>query len=96
MNMPPCESPPDNQKGTEIVKTIRQNKAVGVENFCEGKVQLRRLRLGEDSALLPSLLTLSDVFCTGHHAAVTAGGRYRGEPWLTARPIACRFTMDFR
>jgi threonine dehydrogenase-like Zn-dependent dehydrogenase len=27
----------------------------------------------EDSALLPSLLTLSDVFCTGHHAAVTAG-----------------------
>jgi threonine dehydrogenase-like Zn-dependent dehydrogenase len=27
----------------------------------------------EDSALLPSLLTLSDVFCTGHHAAFTAG-----------------------
>ena len=25
---------------------------------------------GEDSALLPSLLTLSDVFLTGHHAAV--------------------------
>ncbi len=37
---------------TEIVKTIRQNKAVGVENFAEGKVQLRRLRLGEDSALI--------------------------------------------
>jgi threonine dehydrogenase-like Zn-dependent dehydrogenase len=29
--------------------------------------------VGEDSALLPSLLTLSDVFLTGHHAAVTAG-----------------------
>ena len=29
--------------------------------------------VAEDSALLPSLLTLSDVFCTGHHAAVTAG-----------------------
>src|SRR4051794_9083569 len=28
---------------------------------------------GEDSALLPSLLTLSDVLITGHHAAVTAG-----------------------
>ncbi len=28
--------------------------------------------VGEDSALLPSLLTLSDVFLTGHHAAVTA------------------------
>src|SRR5271165_952534 len=26
--------------------------------------------VGEDSALLPSLLTLSDVFLTGHHAAV--------------------------
>ena len=25
-----------------------------------------------DEALLPSVLTLSDVFCTGHHAAVTA------------------------
>lgn len=34
---------------------------------------LVRLPVGEDSALLPSLLTLSDVFCTGHHAAVTAG-----------------------
>ena len=28
---------------------------------------------GEDSALLPSLLTLSDVLITGHHAAVKAG-----------------------
>lgn len=31
------------------------------------------LPVGEDSALLPSLLTLSDVFSTGHHCAVTAG-----------------------
>jgi threonine dehydrogenase-like Zn-dependent dehydrogenase len=29
--------------------------------------------IGEDSPLLPSLLTLSDVFCTGHHAAAKAG-----------------------
>jgi threonine dehydrogenase-like Zn-dependent dehydrogenase len=29
--------------------------------------------VGEDSALLPSLLTLSDVFLTGHHAAVMGG-----------------------
>jgi threonine dehydrogenase-like Zn-dependent dehydrogenase len=29
--------------------------------------------VGEDAALLPSLLTLSDVFLTGHHAAVKAG-----------------------
>ncbi|MFI9759254.1 zinc-dependent alcohol dehydrogenase family protein [Streptomyces sp. NPDC051963] len=34
---------------------------------------LVRLPVAEDSALLPSLLTLSDVFCTGHHCAVTAG-----------------------
>jgi threonine dehydrogenase-like Zn-dependent dehydrogenase len=29
--------------------------------------------VGEDSDLLPSLLTLSDVFLTGHHAAVMGG-----------------------
>jgi threonine dehydrogenase-like Zn-dependent dehydrogenase len=32
-----------------------------------------RVPVGEDSALLPSLLTLSDVFPTGHHCAVKAG-----------------------
>ncbi len=32
---------------------------------------LVKLPVGEDSPLLPSLLTLSDVYCTGHHAAVT-------------------------
>jgi threonine dehydrogenase-like Zn-dependent dehydrogenase len=30
------------------------------------------LPVGPDDALMPSLLTLSDVFCTGHHAAVSA------------------------
>ena len=30
------------------------------------------LEIGEDDALMPSLLTLSDVMGTGHHAAVTA------------------------
>jgi threonine dehydrogenase-like Zn-dependent dehydrogenase len=34
---------------------------------------LVKLPGGADEALLPSLLTLSDVFCTGHHAAVSAG-----------------------
>jgi threonine dehydrogenase-like Zn-dependent dehydrogenase len=34
---------------------------------------LVKLPVGEDSALLPSLLTLSDVFPTGHHCAVKAG-----------------------
>lgn len=34
---------------------------------------LVKLPVGVDSALLPSLLTLSDVMGTGHHGAVTAG-----------------------
>ncbi len=34
---------------------------------------LVKLPVGEDSALLPGLLTLSDVFPTGHHCAVKAG-----------------------
>jgi threonine dehydrogenase-like Zn-dependent dehydrogenase len=33
---------------------------------------LVKLPVGEDSALLPSLLTLSDVFATGHHCVVKA------------------------
>ncbi|MFW0793936.1 alcohol dehydrogenase catalytic domain-containing protein [Gordonia sp. CPCC 205515] len=34
---------------------------------------LVKLPVAEDSALLASLLTLSDVYCTGHHCAVSAG-----------------------
>src|SRR3954452_11793715 len=34
---------------------------------------LYALPVGEDDALMPSLLTLSDVMGTGHHAAVVAG-----------------------
>ncbi|BBJ45522.1 IMP dehydrogenase [Streptomyces antimycoticus] len=34
---------------------------------------LVRLPVGEDSELLPDLLTLSDIMCTGYHAARTAG-----------------------
>ena len=34
---------------------------------------LVKLPVGEDSALLPSLLTLSDVFATGYHCALKAG-----------------------
>jgi threonine dehydrogenase-like Zn-dependent dehydrogenase len=34
---------------------------------------LVKLPVAEDSALVPSLLTLSDVFGTGHHAAVAGG-----------------------
>jgi hypothetical protein len=47
-----------------------QGEAVRVQH---AQGTLVKLPVGEDSALLPSLLTLSDVFCTGHHCAVTAG-----------------------
>ncbi|MFG2670611.1 zinc-binding dehydrogenase [Streptomyces sp. NPDC048445] len=42
---------------------------------------LIKLPVGADSALLPSLLALSDVMTTGHHGAVTAGVR-RGDTVL--------------
>ena len=38
-----------------------------------GDGTLYALPVGEDDALMPSLLTLSDVLGTGHHAAVVAG-----------------------
>jgi len=64
----------------EIVKTIRQNQAVGVENFADGKIQMRRIRLPEDSnlvgvpvkdlkippgVLLPALVREHDVLVPG-------------------------------
>jgi threonine dehydrogenase-like Zn-dependent dehydrogenase len=39
--------------------------------FADGT--LYKLSVGEDDALMPSLLTLADVLGTGHHAAVVAG-----------------------
>jgi threonine dehydrogenase-like Zn-dependent dehydrogenase len=39
--------------------------------FADGT--LYRLPVGEDHALMPSLLTLSDVLGTGHHAAIVSG-----------------------
>jgi hypothetical protein len=39
---------------------------------------LYAIEVGEDDALMPSLLTLSDVMGTGHHAAVTARVRPGG------------------
>ena len=47
-----------------------QSEAVRVPH---ADATLVKLPVAVDSPLLPSLLTLSDVMCTGHHAAVTAG-----------------------
>ena len=41
---------------------------------------LVKVPVGEDSALLPSLLTLSDVYGTGYHAAVHGRRERRGRP----------------
>ena len=46
-----------------------QGEAVGVP---QAQGTLVRLPVGQDSGLLASLLTLSDVFCVGHHACRTA------------------------
>jgi threonine dehydrogenase-like Zn-dependent dehydrogenase len=48
-----------------------QGEAVRVPQ-AQGTLVKLPAAIGADSPLLPSLLTLSDVFCTGHHAAVTA------------------------
>jgi len=37
---------------TEIVNAVRQNQMVGVENFAEGRIQMRRVRLAEGSPLV--------------------------------------------
>ena len=48
------------------------------------------LPAGKDDALMSSLLTLSDVMGTGHHAAVIARvGPEKGWPLLVMAPSAC-------
>ena len=48
------------------------------------------LPVGEDDALMPSLLTLSDVMGTGHHAAVAAEvGPGKTWPSSATAPSAC-------
>jgi trk system potassium uptake protein TrkA len=42
----------DDLAAEEIVKTVRQNKALGVENFAEGKVQMRRFKLEAGGAFV--------------------------------------------
>jgi len=49
-----------------------QGEAVRVP-YADGTLVV--LPVGEDDALMPSLLTLTDVMSTGHHAAVSAGVR---------------------
>ncbi len=42
----------DDLAAEEVVKTVRQSTALGVENFAEGKVQMRRFKLEEDNAFV--------------------------------------------
>ena len=54
---------------------------------------LVKLPVAADSALMPSLLTLSDVFCTGHHGAVTptvSSRAIRSPSSVTARSDSAR------
>src|ERR687893_4849 len=54
------------------VRTMKVGDVV-VMPFPYADGTLFKLPVGEDDALIPSLLTLSDVMGTGHHAAVVAG-----------------------
>src|ERR1700722_18597933 len=56
-----------NEPGGSQAEALRIQQADGT---------LYALPVGEDDALMPSLLTLSDVMGTGHHAAVTATGAH--------------------
>jgi trk system potassium uptake protein TrkA len=42
----------ENLAATEIVKVVRENQAVGVENFADGKIQMRRVKLAATSPLV--------------------------------------------
>lgn len=46
----------DDLAAEEIVKTVRQSKALGVENFAEGRVQMRRFRIPESGPFTGKLL----------------------------------------
>jgi trk system potassium uptake protein len=46
----------DDLAAEEIVKTVRQSEALGVENFAEGKVQMRRFKLSPESPFVGKTL----------------------------------------
>ena len=65
----------------EIVKVIRQNQAVGVENFAEGRIQLHQLRLTDKTSLvnveLKDLKIPDNVLITAvtrEHEVIIPGG----------------------
>jgi trk system potassium uptake protein len=46
----------DDLAAEEIVKTVRQSEALGVENFAEGKVQMRRFKLSPEAPFVGKTL----------------------------------------
>src|SRR5215210_6578344 len=56
--------------GSQVTKIKKGDLVVMPFAYSDGT--LFALPVGEDDALMPSLLTLSDVMGTGHHAAVVA------------------------
>lgn len=46
----------DDLAAAEVVKSVRQGSAFGIDDFAEGKVQLRRFRLGEGGPFAGQLL----------------------------------------
>lgn len=72
----------DDLAAEEIVKSVRQNKALGVENFAEGKVQMRRFKLAADGPFTGQLLkdlkmppgVLITAIDRAHEVLVPGGG----------------------
>jgi len=60
--------------GDEIVATVRENHALEVESFADGRVQVRRLRMTEESEILEKPLKDLDL-----PRGVLVGGVTRGE-----------------
>ena len=61
----------------EIVATVRENHALEVESFADGRVQVRRLRITEESEILEKPLKDLDL-----PRGVLVGGVTRGEAFL--------------
>ncbi len=65
--MKPSET--GHRMGHEFIGIV---EAVGAVRVPQADGTLFPLPVGRDHALMPSLLTLTDVMATGHHAAVAA------------------------
>ena len=75
----------DDLAAEEIVKVARQSAALGVENFAEGKVQMRRFKLEEGGPFTGNALCHDLRGPSIWHLGRAAGGWARDQPWGSRR-----------